>query len=193
MPTEEPEENEEPEEPIEKPKKEVRVSLPESEEEPSEPKPVSRHRSNRPHAHGNDEPKRHHHHHHKSPEAGESKHHRKHRPSTRSEEPPQDDEAILGDFGKEAEAISEGSEESDKEVPSYNFTAPISRISRSPTPIRRTVAAPARRFTPSRQIRPMDDSDDDETYLGRSSVFGTRTFTSPGRMAASSDTRSPTP
>ena len=157
-------------------------------EEVEEDRPVVRSRSNRPRAALSEEPKKHHHH--KSPEGhGHHKHHehcehRKHHRSEGRPESPANEEELLGDFGLEkkdknskVEAI--WSSDTD-EVPAYSFAAPISRISRSPTPIRRsTVTAPNRRFVPSSQrVQTIEDDDNDLELTGTLSKLGARSFAS---------------
>ena len=110
-------------------------------------------------------------------------HHR--RKSVKSQQPKElNDEDVLGDFGKqEKEAISDS--ESEDALPSYTFAAPISRLSRSPTPMRRTVvSAPGRRFVPSKKAEAISDSSDDEAiFTGRTSMIGGRSFNAAGRMS----------
>ena len=67
----------------------------------------------------------------------------------------------------------------------YTFAAPISRLSRSPTPMRRTiVSAPGRRFVPSKKAEAISDSSDDEAvFTGRTSMIGGRSFNAAGRMS----------
>ena len=196
MPTESPEISEEEPQPKPRAKEEApkrAVTVPEEEEAEEElpaERPVVRNRSNRPRAAPSEEPKKHHH---KSPE-GRSHHkhhehrdhhgHRKHR-DRRSERPvesPADEEAMLGNFGLDKktegkQAIASSSSEDD--VPTYSFAAPISRISRSPTPVRRsTVIAPNRRFVPSSQKVQQIDEDEDLEITGTLSKLGNRSFAS---------------
>ena len=104
---------------------------------------------------------------------------------------------MLGDFGldkkkkEEKEAIASSSSEDD--VPSYTFAAPISRISRSPTPVRRsTVTAPNRRFVPSSQKVQQIDEDDDLEITGTLSKLGNRSFASMTPVGAGAGARQTT-
>ena len=162
---------EEPEE--EKKEEEKEEEKPEEEEEKS--KSLVRARSHRAKASGE---RAHHHHHH---EGGEGKKRRRKILKSKEPEPPKEED-VLGNFGveKEVEAISDS--ESEEDVPGYTFAAPISRLSRSPTPMgRRTVVAmPGRSFVPQKKkIEAISDSSDDEpAFTSRSSVIGLRSFAS---------------
>ena len=102
---------------------------------------------------------------------------------------------MLGDFVKEEkEAISASSDSEGTAQPTYTFTSPITRLSRSPTPMvhRSLVIAPGRRFVPQKTVEAISSSSDDEdpTFLGRSSIIPSRSF-APSASAAGSRTSIP--
>ena len=108
-------------------------------------------------------------------------HHHHHRKSTQPA--PEREENVLGDFVKEEkEAISSGSDSEDTAQPTYTFASPITRLSRSPTPMvhRSLVIAPGRRFVPQKAVEAISSSSDDEdpTFLGRTSIIPSRSFAS---------------
>ena len=117
------------------------------------------------------------------------KHRHHHRKSEREAE-----ENLLGDFAKAEEKEAISASESEDNLPSYTFAAPITRLSRSPTPMGRRpiVVAPGRKFVPQKTVEAISSSDDeDPVFLGRTSILGTRSFASPTRPSMSASRLNP--
>lgn len=74
-------------------------------------------------------------------------------------------------------------------MPTFTFRPPITRLSRSPTPMGRkpTVVAPGRKFVPQKSVNAISSSSEDEdpVFLGRTSIIGTRSFANTPSSSAS--------